>query len=192
MRPEKAHGLLLQAVRLQADRGQRWKVLFIGDGPHRAAIEAQAVELGIADQVAITGMMPDVRPAVAACDVMTLVSVAIETFSIAALESMAMGKPMIMSDIGGAREQVTNGENGWLFPVGDVRALSDALERSWDVATTRSMGEIARARVLEKFSERAMMAAYSALLTRVARAGNDTHAVGIGGPSHEASRAVER
>ncbi|HET9644484.1 MAG TPA: glycosyltransferase [Burkholderiaceae bacterium] len=192
MRPEKAHGLILQAVRLQADLGRRWKVLLIGDGPQRAAIEARAAELGLGDQIAITGMLSDVRPAVAACDVMTLVSVAIETFSIAALESMAMAKPMIMSDIGGAREQVTDGENGWLFPVGDVKALARALERCWDVATTRAMGEAARRRVLETFSEEAMMAAYSALLRRVARGSDDRCALGIGEPSHEASQALER
>jgi len=75
LRPEKAHGLLLQSVAQLAREGQRWRVLLIGDGPLRPAIESQLRSLGLQQQVHITGLLPDVRAALAACDVVTLVSV---------------------------------------------------------------------------------------------------------------------
>ena len=83
--------------------------MIIGDGPLREAIERDVARLGLSGEVRITGFQSDVREWLTACDVVALLSTAIETFSIAVLEAMAMGKPMIMSDIGGAREQVEHG-----------------------------------------------------------------------------------
>jgi glycosyltransferase involved in cell wall biosynthesis len=164
LRVEKAHGLLMQAVGELARQGQPWKVLLIGDGPLRAAIERQVAALGLGAQVHITGLLSDVRPAIAACDVMSLVSVS-ETFSMAVLEAMAMGKPMVMSDVGGAREQVRDGENGRLFPAGDTAALAQALRTFWDRGTAERMGQAARRRVLAEFSQATMVAAYQRLLS---------------------------
>jgi hypothetical protein len=83
MRPEKAHDHLLQAMKLADDAGVRWKALLIGDGPLRPSIEQEILRLGLQDRVAITGFRSDVRADLAACDVVSLVSVT-ETFSIAA------------------------------------------------------------------------------------------------------------
>lgn len=164
LRPEKAHLDLLRAAARARDAGRRWKLLLIGDGPMRPQIEAEAARLGLQDDLRITGYLSDVRDAIAACDVMALVSVAIETFSIAALESMAIGKPMIMSDIGGAREQVEPGRHGWVFPAGDVAALTERLGEAWDLARLRTMGAAARQRVASEFSQERMTQAYLDLL----------------------------
>ena len=72
----------------------------------------------------ITGMQQDVRPYMGCCAERhdARIAPAIETFSLAALESMALGKPLVMSDIGGASEQVLHGQTGLLFePGGDCR-----------------------------------------------------------------------
>jgi len=167
LRPEKAHMDLLHAVAMRRDQGEHWKVLLIGDGPMRAAIEQEVTRLGLGQSVRVTGFQADVRPWVAACDVVALVSTAIETFSIAALEAMAMGKPMIMSDIGGAREQVTYGENGLVFPPGNVAALAACLAKSWDGSETRRMGANARRRVEANFSLPTMIDRYGELLQSV-------------------------
>lgn len=167
LRVEKAHDLLLDAVARLAARGQHWKVLLIGDGPLRGAIEAQVRRLGLQDQVRITGLLSDVRPAVAACDVMTLVSVS-ETFSMAALEALALGRPMVMSAVGGAAEQVTDGVEGRLFPAGDAEALADALAGCWDREVTTRMGAAAREKVLARFSHTAMLDEYRHLLSQAA------------------------
>ena len=164
LRPEKAHDHLVAAVdRLRAE-GCRWKILIIGDGPCREAIARDVADRGLDGDVAFTGMIPDVRPAVVACDAMALVSTSIETFSIAALESMALERPMVISDIGGARELVRDGENGIVFSAGDIDALVRALRRLHDRRTCEAMGREASARVRRLFSEDLMIRRYEDII----------------------------
>ena len=170
MRPEKAHDDLLQAVARLASENLPVKCLFVGDGPLRAAIEARIDALGLRQQVVITGFMPDVRLAVAACDAMAIVSHHVETFSIAALEAMALQKPMIMSAIGGADEQIRHGENGLLYPRGEIGALTTAVRILADRQRTRRMGQCARTLVEQCFSETGMIASYEELFADLAPA----------------------
>ena len=170
LRPEKAHADLLRAVATLHAKGQKWKILFIGDGPLRESIEATARELGLADSMVITGFQLDVRPFIAACDVIALPSVS-ETFSIAALEAMAMGKPMIMSDVGGAREQIRPGENGLLFPAGDVEMFAECVAQFWDRDFTSRLGAAARRRVQQDFSQSSMIDRYKELFDSIIRKG---------------------
>jgi glycosyltransferase involved in cell wall biosynthesis len=163
-RPEKAHGDLLEAVAALKARGAGWKALLIGDGPTRPAVEATIARCGLEDDVRITGYLDDVRAAVMACDVIALVSTSIETLSIAALEAMALGKPMLMSAIGGAAELVEPGVNGYLFPAGDVNALAQCLQAMADRSLCTRMGRAARQRVERLFSEDAMRARYVELI----------------------------
>jgi glycosyltransferase involved in cell wall biosynthesis len=156
LRPEKAHGDLLRAIARLHSQGLPAKALFIGDGPERGAIENTAKELNLSEHVVITGMQQDVRPFVACCDVMTLVSHSIETFSLAALESMALGKPLVMSDIGGASEQVLHGQTGLLFDPGDIEALADHLKRLIPESQRMRMGLAARRRVSQFFTVQTM------------------------------------
>ena len=163
-RPEKAHTHLLEAVALLKRRGIAWKVLLVGDGPERPRIEAAIERLGLQGEVRITGFLSDVREQVIACDAIALVSTAVETFSIAALEAMALARPMVMSEIGGAAEQVTHGVNGLLFPPGDVEALAACLERLSDPAVAVAMGRASRQRVERQFSQEAMLDRYVGLV----------------------------
>lgn len=163
-RPEKSHLDLLHAVAALEQEGMRWKVLLIGDGPTRSSIEETIASLRLGGQVRISGLRQDVRPELSACDVVVLPSIAVETFSIAALEAMAMGKPMIMSDLGGAREQITDGENGFLFKPGDRDGLAACLRRCWDGDGTRRMGRLARERVKRDYSQPVMRDRYVAML----------------------------
>jgi glycosyltransferase involved in cell wall biosynthesis len=168
LRPEKAHGDALQALARLRAMGLPAKALLIGDGPERAAIEALAASLGIGADVAITGFQSDVRPYVAACDVMVLASHTIETFSIATLESMALGKPVVLTRIGGADEQVIPGSNGFLFEPGDIDALTEHLKILASAQTRAVMGRAAIDIVRERFTTADMVAAFSNELTRLA------------------------
>jgi glycosyltransferase involved in cell wall biosynthesis len=163
MRPEKAHDHLLQAIKLADEAGVTWKALLIGDGPLRPRIEQEILRLGLQDRVAITGYRSDVRSDLAACDVVSLVSVT-ETFSIAALEAMAMARPLIMSDVGGAREQVQPGRTGWLFSAGDIPALARCLCEAADRARLLEMGRAARAVAARDYSVSTMIERYEELL----------------------------
>lgn len=168
LRPEKQHEDLLEAIALLRAEGLPAKCLIIGDGPRRSAIEARIASLVLGQQVVITGFEKDVRPHIAACDCLAIVSHLVETFSVAALEAMAMGKPVVMSAIGGAAEQIRDGCNGYLFPAGDVTALAEALRKLAAPDRRAEMGLRARQRVVKEFSLRGMLAKYALLFEQCA------------------------
>lgn len=163
LRPEKNHVQLVEALaRLRADRVPA-RALMIGDGETRPAVERLARRLGVAEWVTITGFQQDVRPFIAACDVVALTSLT-EAFSLAAIEAMGSGRPVVHADVGGAPEMIRPGENGFLFPVGDTRQLVDRLARLADRGLRERMGVSARAAVESRFSERAMVERYEVVL----------------------------
>jgi glycosyltransferase involved in cell wall biosynthesis len=160
LRPEKAHGDLLQAIARMRSKGVPAKALLIGDGPQRSRIERQSDELRIRDHVSITGMRSDVRPYIECCDVMTLVSHS-ETFSSAALEAMALGKAVVMSDVGGASEQILHGESGFLFAAADIEALVTCLTALASEPLRARMGCSAAQRVRQLFTLDRMIDGFS-------------------------------
>lgn len=170
LRPEKNPVQLVEAVGILRSRGIPAKALMIGDGPERRAVEQRAGELGMGAHVLITGFQQDVRPFVSACDAVALCSFT-EAFSMAAIEAMAMGKPVVHSDVGGAAEMIAPGGNGFLFPVGDTLAFADRLSELARPGQAARMGAAARAACVGRFSEQAMMDAYEALLSDLAEEG---------------------
>lgn len=166
LRPEKAHGDLLHALARLHARGIAGKALLIGDGPERSRIESTARDLGLQEHVIITGLQQDVRPYIACCDVMALVSHT-ETFSLAALESMALGKPLVMSDIGGASEQVVHGQTGLLFEPHDIGALTEQLASLKCPVLRARMGAAAEHRVHKLFTLRTMTAGFTSQMGRL-------------------------
>jgi glycosyltransferase involved in cell wall biosynthesis len=166
-RPEKAHGDLLEAIQRLRARGVAAKALLIGDGPQRQTIERTIRRLGLTEHIRITGLTQDVRPFILACDVMTLVSHAVETFSLAALESMSLGKPMVMSRIGGAAELITHGEHGFLFEPGDIEALTEHLAALASPSLSRRMGAAAARRVQQRFTVQEMARRFTEAIERV-------------------------
>jgi len=168
LRPEKNHVQLVDAVAMLRRGGIPAKVLMIGDGEMREAIEARARELKVAGDVVIAGFQHDVRPYIAACDAMVLCSVT-EAFSLAAIEAMALGRPIVHSDVGGAAEMILPGRNGYLFPVGDTAAMVDKLAILADGAVARRMGRSAREMVESRFSEKTMVDRYEKVLLELCR-----------------------
>ena len=166
-RPEKNHLQLVEAIARLRSRGVPARALLIGDGPMRPAIEARARDLGVAGDVLIAGFHQDVRPLLAASDVVALPSTSVETFSLAALEAMALGRPVVLSEIGGAAEMVRPEENGFLFPAHDTPALVASLAALADPAARERMGAAARTTVEARFSERAMVDRYEGLLQQL-------------------------
>ena len=163
LRPEKNHAQLVDAVALLRKRGIPARALMIGDGKTREAIEARARALDVTGDIVITGLQQDVRPYIAACDAMVLCSFT-EAFSLAAIEAMALSRPVIHSDVGGAAEMITPGRNGFLFPVGDTRAFVDKLAILADREVSGRMGREARTVVESLFSEKTMVDRYERML----------------------------
>ncbi len=133
MVPAKGFDLLLHALAALPYSGAPPTLALIGDGPERAALEALATRLGVADRVAFPGRKDaaGVAAAIAACQVLVAPSRQ-EAFGIVALEAMAAGKPVVATRVGGLPELLA-GAASIMIPPGDVGALvaglSDALER---------------------------------------------------------------
>jgi len=166
LRPEKNHVQLVDAVAQLRTMGIAAKALMIGDGATREAVEARARELDIVGAITITGFQQEVRPFIAACDVLVLCSLS-ETFSLAALEAMALAKPMVHAEIGGAAEMIFPGVNGYLFRAGDTAELVTRLLLLAERTTAARMGAVARAVVETMFSEQRMIDHYESLLLDV-------------------------
>jgi len=168
LRPEKNHAQLLEAAAQLRARGLAAKVLFIGDGESRTALENRAQALGLGPHLTITGFRDDIRPWVTACDVMCVCSFT-EALSLAAIEAMAMSRALVHSHVGGAGELIEHGRNGLLFPVADTGALVGCLLRLADADVRREMGHAARNTVERRFNERRMIDRYEQLLLEVCK-----------------------
>ncbi len=166
LRPEKNHVQMVEAIAMLRNLGIPARALMIGDGPLRGAIEARARELDVEGEVAITGLQQDVRPYIAACDAVALCSVT-EAFSVAAIEAMALRKPVVHSDVGGAAEMIVPGSNGFLFAVADTRDFVGKLAILADREVCARMGNNAREVVERFFSEKTMVDRYEQTLLKV-------------------------
>jgi glycosyltransferase involved in cell wall biosynthesis len=145
------------------------RLVLVGDGPERAALEAQARTLGVGDRVLVTGAAADVTVALAAADALAAPS-RNEGMGRALVEAMALGLPVVAAAVGGIPAVVADGETGRLVPAGDAAALAAALiELGRDEALRAKLGAAAAARA-EAFSTDVAHAAMRAIYDELARA----------------------
>jgi glycosyltransferase involved in cell wall biosynthesis len=151
-RSEKAQVHLVRAVHEMVKRGFDVGAIIAGDGPQRPEIEREIRSLGVDRRVRLIGEVQDVRPCLALMDIFVLPSVAVETFSNAVLEAMAMSCPIVSARIGGMEEMLQFG-GGVMYPPGDIDALCDLLvPLVANADTRRELGARARRAAEEHFS----------------------------------------
>ncbi|MBI2984443.1 MAG: glycosyltransferase family 4 protein [Candidatus Kerfeldbacteria bacterium] len=124
------------------------RLVVIGSGPEEKRLKALADQLGVARQVEWRGFVTDYQSVLAAIKGATVFSLpsAVEGFGIVTLEAMACGTPYVSSDIPPTRE-VSQGQGGILFPVGQVTALADGLtELLKNPAKRQQMGQSGKQR----------------------------------------------
>ncbi|TCO74320.1 TIGR03088 family PEP-CTERM/XrtA system glycosyltransferase [Chromatocurvus halotolerans] len=146
------------------------RCIVVGDGPERAALEAEAFSRGVAEQIEFTGDRGDIPDQLARMDVFLLPSLN-EGISNTVLEAMASGLPVIATDIGGNPELVQPGVSGTLVPVGDAEALGEAILELLDHPARRQQyGAAAKDRIQREFdwstTVRAYLGVYDAVLGR--------------------------
>lgn len=138
----KGWDLVLAAfARLLAERpGARLR--FVGDGEDRARVERSARALGVGAEVSITGFLPpaEVSLHVNAADVVVVGSRR-EGWSVAMLEALGCGKPLVTTDVSGARALVHPGRNGFVVPGRDPGELARALGRALRLDPARAARE---------------------------------------------------
>ena len=155
--PIKNVALLLRAVARARAAGAVVRLLVLGDGRLRPALEARARGLGIAGAVTFFGNRTDVVPYLAAADVAVLSS-ANEGTPVALIEAAAAARPLVATRVGGVPDVVAEG-TGRLVPAGDEASLTAALvELAGDADVRRSMGERAREHVRSRYAAERLLA----------------------------------
>lgn len=159
LHPMKGLGILMNAARGRLTSGNPpAKLLFVGDGPMRAELEALAAKLGVADKVVFAGFQEDVQTGLAAMDVVALPSLS-EGLPVSLIEALAMKKPIVATTVGGIPQMIDEGVNGLLVPPNDPAALKAAVERlAGDPALRERMGAASLVIARERFSIERMCA----------------------------------
>jgi glycosyltransferase involved in cell wall biosynthesis len=149
--PIKAHETFLAAAALLRARRPDARFLIVGDGERRAALEAHAAALGLADSASFLGWRRDLPAVYAALDVVCLTSLN-EGSPVALIEAMAAARPVVATAVGGVPEVVADGASGLLVPPRDPAALADAVESLLaDPARAAALGRAARAAVYPRY-----------------------------------------
>jgi glycosyltransferase involved in cell wall biosynthesis len=176
LEPEKGLDVLVRAVALLAGRGTALRVRVLGEGVDRPKLEALARELGVADRVALEGWASDV-PAQMRRSTLYLNPSRDEPCSVAVVEAMSLGVPVVGTAVGGNVELLDTNDGPGLVPPDDPRALADAIDRVLHMTREerRAFGARLQKRAFERFSPAAMAdatrATYERALARVSGAG---------------------
>jgi len=135
MKAQKNHSLLLRAF-ARLDRPEA-RLIFVGDGARRDAILSLAQELGVADRVILAGFHPDPTPFYKTADLFVLSS-DYEGFGNVLVEALACGTPVVSTDCpSGPGEILDGGRFGRLVPVGNARAMAEAIDDALDAPADR-------------------------------------------------------
>jgi len=163
LRPEKNHGLLLRVFNSLLTNHPNLKLLIVGDGELREDLERQVEEYGLSERVVLAGHVERAWRTFAAIDVAVLPSQH-EGFPNSLIEAMAVGVPVVASDVGGIRDAIRNGESGWLAAPGDHVSLCNALSRALaDTVSAGHMADHAREAAACEYSEGAVLARLESL-----------------------------
>jgi glycosyltransferase involved in cell wall biosynthesis len=144
LRPEKGYDVLLDAVRLMADRRLPVQVAAVGRGPLEDELRHRQEALGIADRLQFLGPRDDVLRLLAGSDVFVLASRQ-EGLPVSLMEATSMGMPIVATAVGGVPQVITDEVDGLIVPSGAPALLADALERMvTDPDLRRRLGRAAK------------------------------------------------
>jgi glycosyltransferase involved in cell wall biosynthesis len=154
----KGHLHALRAVARLREAGVEIRYRIAGDGPERAAIEAEVAALDLGDRVELLGSLGEdaVLALLHGTDALLLTSFGQgEASPVAVMEAMACGVPPVCSVIGGTADMIEDGVDGFLVPQKDEAAIADALHAlATDPDRRAAMGRAARATALRLFDHR--------------------------------------
>jgi L-malate glycosyltransferase len=167
LHPDKNHMGLLEATKIVLEKHPNFFVLALGQGDQRDALEAHAKTLGIADHVHFLGARGDVGAILERAHLGLISSVTTETLSIAVLEYMRGGLPVVSTRLGSLEDQVLDGKTGFLVPPGDDQALAKAIVKMLESPSLRSQfGAAGKALQQQEFTSAKMGEGYLKLFQK--------------------------
>jgi N-acetyl-alpha-D-glucosaminyl L-malate synthase BshA len=142
------------------------KLLLVGDGPERPMAEELCRELGFDEDARFVGKQQDMEEIYAIADLFLLPS-EYESFGLAALEAMAAGTPIIATNAGGLPEIITDGKNGFLSEIGDVKSMGENAKKILSNEKTHNSFKIAAREQALKFDIDNIVPLYESLYKKV-------------------------
>lgn len=127
LEPVKNIFALVDAIRLLIDYHISTELWLVGDGSERSKLEEYINAIGLSDKVKLLGFQPDPNLTMRECDLFVLPSFT-EGFSLALVEAMGLGLPVIATAVGGAPEIIEHGRSGWLLEDPSPAAIAKAIK----------------------------------------------------------------
>lgn len=159
--PIKSLPTVIEAMRSARQRSPQLRFVIVGDGPERAALEAQARSFGVQDVIQFAGSQKNVNLYLKAADLFILPSFT-EGISNALLEAMASSVACLATPVGGNKEVLDQGKYGVMVPVANVDAWADTLVEYGNSETKRkAIGQKGRERILSTYDFRVVGAQYA-------------------------------
>ena len=159
----KGHRYLLQALPRLLETWPQLCCLFVGEGELHDTLQRMAMDLGVERSCRFVGIREDIVEILAAADVVVLPSLS-EGFPFVLLEALAMGCPVVASQVNGVPELIEDHKTGLLVPPRDPQALATAIREVLSDSTAASkMGAAGRAVVQERFTVDHMVANTTAI-----------------------------
>lgn len=153
LEPVKRIGNFVRCVKRLHDEGIELSCVVAGEGFLKDEIDSLIAELGLQDVIRMGGYILEAHGLMAACDIAVLTSEK-EGVPRALIESMALGKPCVATDVLGTQELVVDGETGYLTPLDDIEAMSRRIrELVEDPELRERLGAAGRARVEAEFND---------------------------------------
>lgn len=162
--PQKGFDLLLEAFAMVAQQLPGASLIIYGEGPERAALQAQAGRLGLAERIALPGQVQNSADALASASLFVLSS-RYEGFPNVLVEAMSLARAVVAFDCpSGPAEIIRQEIDGLLVPAGDVRALAAAMTRVLSDDDLRRRMAARAAEVSERFSQQRVVAQWLRVL----------------------------
>ncbi len=165
LEPQKGVDVLLEAIHLARQKIPDMRCVIVGQGGELPALRAQVQELQLSSHVCFAGPRDDVWHVLAALDVFVLPS-RFEGLSLALLEALAVGTPVVATAVSGTVDVIQDGVTGVLVPPEDPEALAQALITVLRYPeTARRLGEAGRRLVLAEYTMDRVVQQYETLYT---------------------------
>jgi L-malate glycosyltransferase len=162
LRPIKAIDVFIKAAKIVSEKSEHIRFIIIGDGPERDDLEALCNELGLTSLVRFLGKRLDVPEILSNMDIGVLSSNS-ESFSNSLIEYMAAGLAVVCTSVGGAREAIEDGVNGYIVEPGDSDEMAERISSIIAMNVCYSMGQQGRKKAIHTFSHEDVEGRYQQL-----------------------------